>query len=296
MVAACPLPARRGTPLRVERLAEALSARGHSVELLTYHLAEEPDRFAFPVQRVFGRCEAGTLPPGPTLAKLALYDPALALLIARRLRARPFDLIHAHHVEGLLAAALGRHGQAVPIVYDAHTLLGGRAAGLWPRLCAALDPGSGAAAGRLAAQACRPCGGGDRRHRAGSWPGTIGFDPRRISVVPNGVELERFAAGAAGVAADPELLVYSGTLAPYQGIDLLLAAFAQARAQRPGLRLRLLTNAGFAPYAGLAQRLGVADALELVPERLESLPAAAGRGAGWRCCRGWSARGCRRSC
>ncbi|MFO1075557.1 MAG: hypothetical protein U1E17_23225 [Geminicoccaceae bacterium] len=33
MVAACPLPARRGTPLRIERLAEALAARGHHVEL-----------------------------------------------------------------------------------------------------------------------------------------------------------------------------------------------------------------------------------------------------------------------
>jgi glycosyltransferase involved in cell wall biosynthesis len=271
MVAACPLPARRGTPLRVERLAEALSARGHQVELLTYHLAEEPDRFAFPVQRVFGRCEAGTLPPGPTLAKLALYDPALALLIGRRLRAQPFDLIHAHHVEGLLAAALGRHGQGVPIVYDAHTLLAGelpaygrgfarrwiqglgrRLDGWLPKLADHVVAVTDDIAQALA---------GDHR-----------FDPRRISVVPNGVELERFKAGALGVAADPELLVYSGTLAPYQGIDLLLAAFARARAERPALRLRLLTNAPFAPYAGLAQRLGVADALELVPERLESLP------------------------
>ncbi|MFO1071872.1 MAG: hypothetical protein U1E17_04050 [Geminicoccaceae bacterium] len=64
------MPARRGTPLRIERLAEALAARGHHVELLTYHLAEEPGHFEFPVWRVFGRLEAGTLPPGPTLAKL----------------------------------------------------------------------------------------------------------------------------------------------------------------------------------------------------------------------------------
>lgn len=271
MVAACPLPARRGTPLRIERLAEALSARGHEVELLTYHLAEEPDRFAFPVQRVFGRCEPGTLPPGPTLAKLALYDPALALLIARRLRARPFDLIHAHHVEGLLAAALGRHGLPVPIVYDAHTLLAGelpaygrtfarraiqllgrRLDGWLPRLAEHVVAVTDDIAQILA-----------ETHR---------LDPQRISVVPNGVELERFAEGAARVTADPELLVYSGTLAPYQGIDLLLEAFARARARRPSLRLRLLTNASFAPYAALAQRLGVGGALELVPERLESLP------------------------
>jgi len=33
MVAACPMPARRGTPLRIERLTEALIARGHHEEL-----------------------------------------------------------------------------------------------------------------------------------------------------------------------------------------------------------------------------------------------------------------------
>jgi glycosyltransferase involved in cell wall biosynthesis len=271
MVAACPLPARRGTPLRIERLAEALSARGHEVELLTYHLAEEPERFAFPVQRVFGRCEPGTLPPGPTLAKLLLYDPALALLIGRRLRARAFDLIHAHHVEGLLAAALGRHGRpAVPLVYDAHTLLAGEL------------PAYGRS---FARRGIRALG-----RRLDGWLPKLadhvvavtddiaqilahehGLEPRRISVVPNGVELERFKGGALAARLRPELLVYSGTLAPYQGIDLLLAAFAKAKAARPELRLRLLTNASFAPYAALAERLGVMGALELMPERLDSL-------------------------
>lgn len=46
------------------------------------------------------RRSAGTLPPGPTAAKLALYDPALALLVGRRLRAAaragaPFDVVLA---------------------------------------------------------------------------------------------------------------------------------------------------------------------------------------------------------
>lgn len=271
MVAACPLPARRGTPLRIERLAEALAARGHHVELLTYHLAEEPGHFEFPVWRVFGRLEAGTLPPGPTLAKLMLYDPALAWLIARRLRAQSFDVIHAHHVEGLAAAALGRQGRAVPLVYDAHTLLAGelpaygkgfarrairavgeRLDGWLPRLAEHVVAVTDDIATALA-----------ERH---------GLDPRRISVVPNGVEVELFAAGAARVESRPDLIAYTGTLAPYQGIDLLLEAFAKARARRPGLKLRLLSNSDFGPYAALARRLGVADALELLPERLESLP------------------------
>ena len=271
MVAACPLPARRGTPLRIERLAEALAARGHHVELLTYHLAEEPGHFEFPVWRVFGRLEAGTLPPGPTLAKLMLYDPALAWLIARRLREQPFDVIHAHHVEGLAAAALGRQGRSVPLVYDAHTLLAGElpaygksfARRAIRALGEKLDGWLPRLAEHVVAVTDDIAAALSERH---------GLDPRRISVVPNGVEVDLFAAGAARVTSRPELLAYTGTLAPYQGIDLLLEAFAKARARRPGLKLRLLSNSDFTPYAALARRLGVADELELLPERLESLP------------------------
>ena len=62
MVAACPMPARRGTPLRVERLAQALAARGHAVELMTYHLAEEDGAYAFPIRRIYDR---GVATPGP---------------------------------------------------------------------------------------------------------------------------------------------------------------------------------------------------------------------------------------
>jgi glycosyltransferase involved in cell wall biosynthesis len=273
MVAACPLPARRGTPLRIERLAQALSARGHDVELITYHLAEERGQLDFPVHRIFGRLELGALPPGPTLAKLLLWDPALARLVGQRLHERAFDVIHAHHFEGLLAAAWGRRGHRVPLVYDAHTMLAEELpayGGSWLR------------------RAARFLGG-----RLDRWiPGFAdhmvvvtddiasqladlhGFDPRRITVVRNGVEVESFAPEGRPPLAEarPELLVYTGTLAPYQGIDLLLQAFAQALAMRPRLRLRLLVSSSFEPFMPMAQRLGIAHALEVIREDFATVP------------------------
>ena len=78
MVAACPFPARRGTPLRIERLADALQARGNEVEVVTYHLCDEPSSTGYPVHRIRGRTVVRSLPPGPTVRKLALYDPLLA--------------------------------------------------------------------------------------------------------------------------------------------------------------------------------------------------------------------------
>jgi len=39
------------------------------------------------------------------------------------MRERQFDVIHAHHYEGLMVAAAANVGQRLPVVYDAHTLL-----------------------------------------------------------------------------------------------------------------------------------------------------------------------------
>jgi hypothetical protein len=42
MVAACLFPVRRGTPLRIERLPQAVMERGHEIEVVTYHIADAP--------------------------------------------------------------------------------------------------------------------------------------------------------------------------------------------------------------------------------------------------------------
>ena len=65
-----------------------------------------------------------------------------------------------------------------------------------------------------------------------------GFDPARVSVVANGVETERFIGLAPG-SGTAGRLIYAGTLAPYQGVELLLQAFALALRTHPWLRLCL---------------------------------------------------------
>ena len=271
MVAACPLPARRGTPLRVERLAQALAARGHDVEVITYHLAEEEADYDFPIRRIFDRRELGTIAPGPTLAKLSIYDPALARLVGRRLRERPFDIVHAHHFEGLLAAAYGRRGSKVPIVYDAHTMLGAELPAYGKEWMSKIARGFGRRLDRwIPALADHIVVVTDDISRQLS--GHHGFDPHRITVVPNGVEIDSFATISMSVGA-PGLLVYTGTLAPYQGIDLMLASFARALAIRPHLRLRLLITASFEPFQAMAAQLGVAHAIEIIRDDFAALPA-----------------------
>ena len=271
MVAACPVPARRGTPLRVERLAEALTARGHHVELITYHVADGPQTLGFPVHRIFRRPAYWHMPVGPSFRKLALYDPVLSWKLTRLLAARRFDLIHAHHVEGLLVALPGRLRHRIPLVYDAHTMLSGElpsyATGLTRATFAAVGTWLDGVLPRRADHVVAVTT--DIRDRL---VGVHGLESDCISVVTNGVETASFRVETPPRPDGLIHLIYSGTLAPYQNIDLLLEAFARARQVRHDLRLCFSVSSSFEPYEAAARRLGVRDAIDVIPDGFAELP------------------------
>jgi glycosyltransferase involved in cell wall biosynthesis len=99
-----------------------------------------------------------------------------------------------------------------------------------------------------------------------------GLESDRISVVTNGVETECFRVEAQPRRDGLVRLIYSGTLAPYQNIDLLLEAFARARQVRQDLRLCFSVSSSFEPYEAAARRLGVMDAIEVMPDGFGELP------------------------
>jgi glycosyltransferase involved in cell wall biosynthesis len=269
MVAACPMPARRGTPLRVERLAQALWRRGHHVELITYHIADDAQVFEYPVHRIFGQPVYESMPAGPNLRKLALYDPALAFKLWNVLAEGKFDVIHAHHVEGLLTALPSRLRTRAPIVYDAHTMLASELPSYGPKRSRSMVQRFGhwldGALPRRADHIVSVTT--DIRNRLVS---EHGIAEDRISVVTNGVEMERFIVPAPpsdGVVR----IIYSGTLAPYQDVDLLLEAFARAWRVRNDLRLVFSVSSSFRSYLSHVARLGIKDAVEVIPDNFEEL-------------------------
>ena len=271
MVAACPMPARRGTPLRVERLAEALAARGHHVELITYHVADGPQPLRVPVHRIFAHPVYWRMPVGPSLRKLALYDPALSWKLSRVLDARRFDLIHAHHIEGLLVALPARLRHRTPLVYDAHTMLSAElpsyATGLLRGAFAAVGGWLDGALPRRADHVVAVTS--DIRDRLVA---AHGLRPDHISVVTNGVESECFRVQRPPRRDGLVRLIYTGTLAPYQNIDLLLEAFARARQVRRDLRLCFSVSSSFEPYEAAARRLGMREAIEVLADGFGELP------------------------
>ena len=259
MIAACPFPWPRGTPIRIHRIAEAVARRGHAVHVVTYHLGQELADPPFVVHRIRDVARYRRTRPGPTARKLVLLDPLLAGLVRRLHRKIGFDLVHAHHYEGLLVAAHALRG--VPIVYDAHTLLASELPtyrlALPRRLVRAVAPWLDAHLPRLA----------DRiiavsetiRHTLT----TLGASaPDRVHVIPNGVEWERFPVEWETTPEGP-MIIFAGNLAPYQGVDLMLQAFASLRARRADARLTIVTDSPFTPYEALARRLGVRAAVDL---------------------------------
>jgi glycosyltransferase involved in cell wall biosynthesis len=270
MVAACPMPARRGTPLRIERLSHALWSRGHQIELITYHIADDQQPFEFPVHRIFGKPQYYPLPAGPTFSKIALYDPALAYKLWRVLANGKFDVIHAHHVEGLLAALPSRLHTKLPIVYDAHTMLASELPSYGPKRSRSLVQRFGSwfdhmlprQADHVVAVTADIQSRLVDEHRMAA---------DRVTVVTNGVEIERFIVPPPptdGVVR----IIYSGTLAPYQDVDLLLEAFARAWRQRNDLRLVFSVSSSFKTYSAQVARLGIRDAIEVIPDNFEDLP------------------------
>src|ERR1700756_2392618 len=123
MVAACPFPYPRGTPIRIFRMAEALSRRGHEVHVVTYHLGDEVKEGLFRIHRIPDVKTYQKYSPGPTYQKLLVLDSLLAIKLFRFLRTHEIDLIHAHHYEGLLVSSCVKKWTKHPLVYDAHTLL-----------------------------------------------------------------------------------------------------------------------------------------------------------------------------
>ena len=273
VVAACPFPARRGTPVRVQRLSEALAARGHRVVVFTYPLGDgspvgpvEVPRRRLPGYRFLG--------PGPTAGKLLGLDWLLAHEVRRGLRRERFDLVHAHHYEGLIVALLARPA-GLPLAYDAHTLLetelpsyplpacrAGARRRVGRELDRRLPSPRRLRRGRVAADR-RPARRG-RPSRAGTG---LRRDQRR-----RGCFLRRAAAGDRPCCGERRPASCSpSNLGPYQGIDHLVDSFAMVAAdpQCPAAAHHQRRRA--AAGSRLAQ-LGLADRVEVTPGNLEELP------------------------
>ena len=274
MVAACPFPQSRGTPIRIHRMASALARRGHDVRVVTYHLGEDPEDAPFRIHRISNVPTYRKTSPGPTYQKLAVLDPLLALKLRGLLRRESFDVIHAHHYEGLLVALAARSRGKPPIVFDVHTLLESELPYYGLGLTRWVKRGIGRTLDRCLPQRADHLIVVSEEIRA-KLVDEYAASIHRVSMIANGVDHEHFdvAADASPVDRDVRTLIFTGNLAAYQGIHLMLHAFKTVRDQHDDVGLVIVTEDSFEPYEQLATDLGVRPFIEVKRSTFDELPA-----------------------
>ena len=280
----------RGTPLAVLALVRALTALGHRVDLLTYPLGAEVEMGGL-VHRRSLSLPVGRVPPGPSLAKLFLDLPFMAQAF-RRMATGRYDVVHAVEEAAHLAAPLARLLR-LPLIMDIDSSIpdqlrqsGFAARGPLPWAAARLE----AHALRHAAAVITVCRSLTEGVRARA-PAARVFqieDPPLVDDTPLDPGSVAGLRGSLGLGAGPVVL-YSGNLEPYQGVELLVDAAAevgeawfvfmggdpagiaalQSRSRGAGSRC---VFAGPRPPSDLKAFLGLADVLVSPRIRGENTP------------------------
>ncbi len=268
LIAPHPFFQARGTPIAVRRVLEFLTARGHQVDLLTYHEGADVEIPNCQIHRIGRVPGIRNIRPGFSLKKVVcdVFMFAKCLGMVRRNR---YDLIHAVE-EGAFIAAVMQAVRGVPYVYDMDSSLAEQMVEAYPGLqfvlpalrrfeavavrrslgvltvCAALEDvalahAPGKPVGRVEDTTLLPAAGADR----------------------NGDTLLPHGADGGPVA------MYVGNLERYQGIGLLLEGFRHTLERVPDAKLVIVggRDDDIHRYRSHASSLGILPAVYFMGPR-----------------------------
>lgn len=266
MVAACPFPGNRGTPSRILRMAEALSDVGHKVSVITYHFGTDAETRGIEIHRIL-KIPYSKFSPGPSYTKLLVLDPLLFFKLLKVVREGKFDIIHAHHFEGALVGYLVRKMTGIQVIYDAHTTLEGELSYynlFQPRWLSDLI-----------------------ERKVPQWSNhiiavsdelkmkfiDIGINNPKIDVIPTGVNLNFFDVTDDSKIKnrynlhDRKIVMYTGSLAAFQGVDYLIEAMERVFDSNKNVVLVLVGNSDIKKYKQICSEKGILDKVLLTGPR-----------------------------
>jgi glycosyltransferase involved in cell wall biosynthesis len=218
----------RGTPLAVLAMAKALTTLGHQVDLLTLPQGEPLElpglRHLRSLWLPVGRVRAG-----PSLAKL-LLDLPFALEASLRMCFSRYDVVHAVEEAAHLVAPLARLLR-LPLVMDVDSQIpdqlrysGFATRGPLLRLAEALERRAlGSATAVITV--CRSLSDGVRRVAPNARVFQIEDPPLGDSRAADPAAVARLRASLG--LSDAPVVLYAGSLEPYQGVELLVDAGAR---------------------------------------------------------------------
>ncbi|RMD64531.1 MAG: glycosyltransferase [Alphaproteobacteria bacterium] len=264
VIAPQPFFTPRGTPLSVYYRTLVTAEQGVRVDLLTYGRGEDVTIDGVRIIRIPAFRRLGEVKIGPSPLKLFL-DVFLVLWTCALLLRHRYDFVHAHEEAVFFCLPL-KSIFRFKLVYDMHSSLPQQLTNFGftrSRLLIGTFAWLERASLRAADAVITIC------PDLADYALRLLDDPDKHELIENSifedVRLARPMADAqdgtqVAIPADRPLIVYAGTLEPYQGIELLLRAFAAARARAPDSFLLIVggTPEQVAAYRALARELDIA--------------------------------------
>jgi len=266
LLAPHPFFQQRGTPIAEKMLLEVLTAHGHEAEVLTFAEGDDPGLPGCRIHRV--PCLPGTrgIRPGFSVKKL-VCDAVMLWKSLSLVRSRRFDLVHAVEESAFMAFA-ARRLFGTPYVYDMDSGLARQMMDKFPvlgrvRLLRRLLEGCEAVAVRGSVGTLAVCKSLEEQARACDPGGLVARieDVSLLAACPPDMA-DDLSADCHGDEGRP-IVLYVGNLQSYQGIDLLLAAFALALREAPEARLVVIGGdaESIDRYRRLCAEQGIGDSV-----------------------------------
>ncbi len=245
-VAPQPFFSPRGTPLSVYYRTLVTAEMGHQVDLLTYGQGVDADIPGVRIVRIPAFRWLGQVKVGPSFLKAFLdiwiFVYALGMMVRHR-----YDVVHAHE-EAVFMCRFLQPIFRYKLIYDLHSILSQQltnfsftSSKLLVRLFAWLEDGCLAHADAVITISPALASYALPRVRDPEAHFLIEnslFDPLRLKGIDD--TAERTPEWFDVLSSERRVILYAGTFESYQGIDMLLEAFALARRDAPDAFLLLL--------------------------------------------------------
>jgi glycosyltransferase involved in cell wall biosynthesis len=258
VIAPQPFYQERGTPIATRLLVEALQAAGHDVDVLTYHIGEDPKLAGVRVFRAPAVPFVHDVPIGFSVRKL-LCDFALLWRLLTLMRTQRYDVLHAVE-EAVYLSLLVRGIAGSRVVYDMDSSMPEQLLGKY----GALRTVDGIlrrferfaiARSDLVLAVCE-----DLASRARGYATKTPVDVLEdVSLLGDGGGSGTVEDLRRGLPPGGMLALYVGNLEHYQGVDVLLEALALV--ESPQLKFVAIggTPESVAEYRGRAAALGLGE-------------------------------------
>lgn len=257
LLAPQPFYQERGTPIAVRLLAQTLGEMGHRIHLLVFAEGQDITIPNVTIHRHISVPGISNIKPGFSFRKL-VCDVFLFVKCIKLVRKYNFDLIHAVEESVFIAMAMKKLFK-IPYVYDMDSCMSEQLADKFPipgpvvRLMAGWEKAAMVQSAGIVA-VCRSLENAAREQA----PGVPLARLEDISLLGDNVEGDEDLREKLGIHGP--VVLYVGNLEQYQGIDLLLAGFAEAVRRNDKLSLILIggRSSDIEKYRLLAEKSGIA--------------------------------------